>query len=190
MSDDQDDYGPPKPYRREVISPEQFDKLENAIKLGATPDIACLYAGVNVADFRKWLSMGRARRKGPHFDLALKIDKARGAAAVISLVQIEKAASKGDWRAAAWRLSKVFPEVYGDKASIRHEGPDGGPIRVDATVRTTVEVRHHVEHTIGLPPGALVEIGRAVAQALTQQSRMRLAADHEGIVDTETVPKP
>ena len=32
-----------------------------------------------------------------------------------------------------WLLSKLVPKKYGDRASVEHSGPDGGPIRVAAT---------------------------------------------------------
>lgn len=32
-----------------------------------------------------------------------------------------------------WVLSKVLPKVYGDKVSMEHTGPDGGPVHVAVT---------------------------------------------------------
>lgn len=109
--------------RRSKYTPETVKKLTDAIKLGATYELACGYAGISFETFRQW------RDRKPAFLDAIKA--AEGVAAVGWLAKIEKAASDGTWQAAAWKLERRYPEEYGRQGTQRIEnvGDGGGPMR-------------------------------------------------------------
>lgn len=159
---------------------EQRARMAEALKLGSPVEIACLYAGIDIKVMRFWLEQGALARSGAMFELARMVNKGMGESAVVNIKQIDKAARRGDWRAAAWNLGKLFPTIYGDKMQLHHAGPDGGPVQVQVEQRTTVEIRATVEVKLGLPPGALALVGRQVAMLLTQQMRAKMAAEASG----------
>lgn len=56
--------------------------------------------------------------------------RARALAEVRALTTIQSAALNGQWQAAGWFLERSFPEQWGRKERISHEGPNGGPVEV------------------------------------------------------------
>jgi len=116
--------------RRSKYTPETVDKLTQAIRLGATYRLACDYAGISDDTFARW----RERYAG--FAEAIKL--AEGEGALKSLAVIERAANgvKGEdgeyilaptWQAAAWKLERRYPEMYG-KQRMELTGANGGPV--------------------------------------------------------------
>lgn len=91
--------------RRTKYTPETVKRLTDAIKLGATYELACGYAGIRYETFRVW------QRTKPAFSAA--VEESAGAGAVQLLGKIRQSANDGDWRAAAWVLEHRHPEQYG-----------------------------------------------------------------------------
>lgn len=108
--------------RRTKYTPETVDKLTQAIRLGATYQLACNYAGIGVSTFHDWLNAK------PEFSQAIK--EAEGKAAVLWLGKIEQAASDGNWQAAAWKLERRYPDMYG-RNRVELTGANGGPVQVE-----------------------------------------------------------
>jgi hypothetical protein len=91
-----------------------IDKLEQAVSVGATYELAALYAGISPATFQRW----RARAKTAQDGTALarlrdRLLAAEGRAAITWLARIEQAATDGNWQAAAWKLERRYPEQFG-----------------------------------------------------------------------------
>ena len=104
--------------RRSKYTPETVDKLTQAIRLGATYQLACNYAGIGVSTFHDWLN------KKPEFLEA--ITQAEGDAAIKWLALVNKGAQDlPQW--AAWMLERRYPQDYGKRA-VEVSGPDGGAI--------------------------------------------------------------
>jgi transposase len=91
--------------RPSKYTPEVVKRVTDAIKLGATYELAAAYAGIAESTFYDW------QAKKPEFSEAVK--SAEGTAAVGWLARIEQAASAGNWTAAAWKLERRYPEMYG-----------------------------------------------------------------------------
>lgn len=86
-------------------TPETTAKIVQAIQMGATYELACQFASITYETFNQWM-------KGkPEFSEAIK--EAEGRAVVGWLAKIEKAANDGSWQAAAWKLERRYPKVYG-----------------------------------------------------------------------------
>lgn len=96
--------------RKTKYTPETIERLTQAIKLGASYDLACKYAGITFQTFNEW------RKEKAEFSERVK--EAEGMAAVGWLAKIEKAASNGAWQAAAWKLERRYPEEYGQRQRI------------------------------------------------------------------------
>lgn len=101
-------------------TPERVDKILKAIAVGATFGHACAYAGIDHDTFNNW------RKRYSEFSDAVK--EAEGKSVVGWLAKIEKAASDGNWTAAAWKLERRFPDDYGRREKIEHANPDGTPL--------------------------------------------------------------
>lgn len=84
---------------------ENLQKVVQAIKLGATYELAAGYAGMSYETFNEW------RKDDIEFSEAIK--QAEGQAAVLLLAKIEQAATDGNWQAAAWKLERRYPKMYG-----------------------------------------------------------------------------
>lgn len=85
-------------------TPECVERICEAIRLGATYDLAASYGGIVYNTFLDW------REKKPEFSQAIKDAEAAGA--VKWLRKIE-AAQDESWQAAAWKLERRYPQDYG-----------------------------------------------------------------------------
>lgn len=100
---------------RPVIAVEShIEKLEQAILIGATYELAALYAGISKRTFARWRAeMEDADEGTPLAKLRDRLQEAEGRAAFTWLTQIERVANEGNWQAAAWKLERRWPETYG-----------------------------------------------------------------------------
>lgn len=98
--------------RPSKYTPETVDKILKALAVGAPYTHACNYAGIGFDAFNEW------RAKYPEFSESIK--EAEGRAVTGWLAKIEKAASDGNWQAAAWKLERRYPQEFGrqDKVTI------------------------------------------------------------------------
>lgn len=104
--------------RKSKFTPETVDKLTQAIRLGATYQLACNYAGITYETFNQW------RKSKPEFSEA--ITQAEGDAAIKWLALVNKGAQDlPQW--AAWMLERRYPEMYG-KQRLELTGANGGPV--------------------------------------------------------------
>ena len=104
-------------------TPECVNKIVEAVKMGATYELAAGYAGVSEAQFYEW------KKRKPEFLEAIK--KAEGVAALVWLAKIEQAATAGEWQAAAWKLERRYPHAYGRNVTqMEVTGKDGGPVEI------------------------------------------------------------
>ncbi len=111
------------------LTPELQAEILRNIKTCAYRETACAAAGIDSKTLRNWLA--RAKRGGDtnaiYRRFAAALEEAEARAEVVDLVTIGKAA-RDDWRAAAWRLSRKYPDRWGERQRLEHSGPDGGPI--------------------------------------------------------------
>lgn len=108
-------------------TPEAREKLLQAIKLGATYELAAGYAGMSYTTLREWA------RDEP--ELVEEMKTAEGDGAALALARIDKAAKDGVWTAAAWKLERRYPHSYGKLAA-------GAPAQADEPVAVhTLESR-------------------------------------------------
>lgn len=111
------------------LTPEVAERICEAIRLGATYDLAAAHGGVDASTLRRWLADER-----PEFSAfcgALKAAEAAGV--VVSLHRIQAAAAGGAWQAAAWLLERRHPESYG-RRRLEMSGPEGAPVEMSARV--------------------------------------------------------
>lgn len=91
-----------------------IEKLVQAILIGATYELAAQFAGISYKTFQRWRQRAEHAADGtPLAHLRQRLSEAEGRAAIGWLAKIEKVASEGDWKAAAWKLERRYPEAYG-----------------------------------------------------------------------------
>jgi hypothetical protein len=101
------------------LTPERQAAICDAIRAGVRPEIAAVYNGVGARSYYRWMALGRAADAEPvyvEFVEAVEIALAEWEARDVLLIG---EAAKSDWRAAAWRLERRLPKVYGKRE--RHE---------------------------------------------------------------------
>lgn len=103
----------PGPKRR-ILQPTVEERLLNALKVGATHELACKHAGIAPSTFYAAMARGRAAMPGDEdfVEFAQRVNEAEAGAAVVSLATIRKA-SATQWQAAAWLLERRYPNAYG-----------------------------------------------------------------------------
>ena len=90
-------------------------RIYDALRIGATYEIAALYAGVSYDTLLRWRKKGESGEESAvdvvFCELCDTIKKAQADLAMSCLLKIERA-SDDDWKAAAWKLERLFPEYY------------------------------------------------------------------------------
>jgi len=96
------------------LTPEVQARIVQAISVGATYTHAASFGGVSYDAFNDWMRKGDGpRARDPYRQFCHAVKEAEGAAVVKWLARIEQAASDGTWQAAAWKLERRYPGVYG-----------------------------------------------------------------------------
>lgn len=133
------------------LTPELTVKICDMLRAGNYLETAAAYAGVDKATLHRWLKRGRQEiervetsggkgkiRKNEQLfvDFCNSVEKALSEGEVRDLIIISNAA-KSDWKAAAWKLERKFPDRWGRKvieANLHHTGKDEGPIQVEQKI--------------------------------------------------------
>lgn len=107
-------------------TPDAVDRICEAIRLGATYELAAGYGGVTYETFNTW------RQEKPEFSAQVKAAESVGA---IGWLQKIEAAADESWQAAAWKLERRFPGDYGRTVvDQKHSG------QVDLAITTAKQV--------------------------------------------------
>lgn len=105
------------------LTPATTERLVQAISVGATYEHACGFAGIDYDTFNRWMKQGAAARSGTFFEFYGTIKKAEAQAVVKWSALIDKAANDGEWQAAAWKLERRYPHIYGRRVQeTEHSG--------------------------------------------------------------------
>lgn len=115
------------------LTPDVEKVLLDSIALGCSDNAACQRAGIVQSTLYNWLTRG-AKGEEPFAEFARAYMRAKGDRVAALAGHIRKAATEGDWRAAAHLLACLEPEQYSEKR--RHEvtGAEGGPLTVQVQV--------------------------------------------------------
>ena len=100
------------------LTAEVQKRVVDAVEYGATYEFACLYGGIGYSTFREWMLHGESDEADgldtPFTEFLEAIKMAEGKAVVKWLLLIEAAADE-HWQAAAWKLERRYPAVFGRK---------------------------------------------------------------------------
>lgn len=113
------------------FTPETRQKIIHAISIGATYELASLYAGLDRHTVQRWLSKGEKETKGIYRDFCTAVKEAEGKGLVGCLLTIRKAGQK-QWQAAAWLLERRYPDIFGRNIKLEHSGGKE-PVKIQHT---------------------------------------------------------
>jgi hypothetical protein len=102
-----------------LLTEQLASDLVGLVRRGNFLQVACRACGVSPTMLHKWLKKGHNGEQ-PYRDLAEKLSAAQ-AEAEIELVDTLNAAASRDWKAAAWKLERKYPDRYGPRLEARIE---------------------------------------------------------------------
>jgi transposase len=137
------------------LTPERQRAIIDALRAGCYKATAAEYAGIGVSTLHRWLETGEADdesgRQSDYRDFWEAVKKADAEFQMRALLQIDQAARDGSWQAAAWRLERKYPQLWGRKQRVEEESAKA------ETQRTTVYLVPEEEQR--------VEVARILAEA-------------------------
>jgi hypothetical protein len=94
-------------------NPAIKEKLRAALVAGNTYEASCRLANIALSTFTRWMKQGRESKEGTlareFFD---HVELATAEAEHRNVMAIQKAATRGNWQAAAWWLERRRPKHY------------------------------------------------------------------------------
>jgi len=114
------------------LTAERQAAICDAIRAGVRPEVAAVYNGIGARSYYRWMQHGRAVDAEPIYaEFVDAVERALAEWEARDVLLIGEAA-KQDWHAAAWRLERRLPKVYGKRE--RHEiaNADEGSFRIAA----------------------------------------------------------
>lgn len=158
--------------RTTKLTPDSQKRIVDAIRLGATYELASLAGGIDSRNFRRWMERGRKSSGGPYFELAEAVNTASAAAAIGWLALIEKAAREEGgrhWTAAAWKLERRYPDMYGRVSRI-----DGN---FKQTTKTSMEQTANINVTSTMQPDEAEAVVRILQEIGALSGANQLGSD-------------
>ncbi len=112
------------------------------VNLGSSIELAANAAGISYATVRRWLAQGKKDEKADvesdFRSFRSAIQKAKGKRASRWLARIEEAA-KESWQAAAWKLERTHPDLFGRVIQrLEHAGVPGKPLQLQQQTETFI----------------------------------------------------
>lgn len=94
------------------LTPELTRDITSYISEGNPPTIAATLVGISPSTYFNWMSKGS--QKTPRFmEFSELIKRATAQSIANRVAHISRAAEGGHWRAAAWLLEKMEPDLFG-----------------------------------------------------------------------------
>ncbi len=118
-------------------TPEVIEALVEAIGWGATHEVACDAAGINLSTLNRWLQEGALQESGEHrrngcYALYAQLKKKRAEVLQEAITNIRNAAKEPrNWTASAWLAERLAPRSYGkptpEPIANEDDAPDDTP---------------------------------------------------------------
>lgn len=99
--------------RKCKLTDEPVRRILDVLATGGTHRTACRVAGISTSTFYSWLERGEREPSGPFPEFLDAVRQVEAQREVEALATISKAAGE-DWRAAAWYLSRRYPNRWGN----------------------------------------------------------------------------
>lgn len=100
---------------------ELIGYIAGLVRAGNLPDVAASMAGVTSRQLADWRRRGRRDltngEETLHADFEANLEAAQAEVEAEDIARI-RTAGAGDWRALAWRLSRLYPDRYGERKRV------------------------------------------------------------------------
>ncbi len=106
--------------RYKFLDESVWQRLNQAISVGAYIEDACIFAGISSRQFRRWRELAEQGIE-PYAERWEEINKSESQSIVRNLFNIQNASNNGTWQASAWLLERKYPEKYGRKETVNLE---------------------------------------------------------------------
>lgn len=106
--------------RYKFLDESVWQRLNQAISVGAYIEDACIFAGISSRQFRRWRELAEQGIE-PYAERWEEINKSESQSIVRNLFNIQNASNNGTWQASAWLLERKYPEKYGRKETVNVE---------------------------------------------------------------------
>ena len=103
--------------RETKLTPDVHRKIVTYLRAGAYLTHAVKAAGCSYDAVKSWIKRGNSSPDEPYASFAADVEQARAEVAVRAIGAISKAEAGGDWKAAAWKLERMFPKLYGVRST-------------------------------------------------------------------------
>ena len=103
--------------RYKFLDESVWQRLNQAISVGAYIEDACVFAGISSRQFRRWRELAEQGIE-PYAERWEEINKSESQSIVRNLFNIQNASNNGTWQASAWLLERKYPEKYGRKETV------------------------------------------------------------------------
>ena len=90
--------------RYKFLDESVWQRLNQAISVGAYIEDACVFAGISSRQFRRWRELAEQGVE-PYAEKWEEINKSESQAIVRNLFNIQNASNNGTWQASAWPVS-------------------------------------------------------------------------------------
>lgn len=114
--------------RPSKLTPEVQAELVKWIKAGNYIETAARLVGVSKRSVFTWLEKGDGQKRGRYAEFSRAVRGAMAEAEARLILLIDKSANT-DWKAAAWRLERQYPDRWGRQTKHEVTGAGGGPIQ-------------------------------------------------------------
>lgn len=148
--------------RRTKLTPTVQTRLCDLLRKGLPRKQAARIAGIGESTLLGWLAKGREQNTGRFRALLVAVEAAedelveQAVTAVTSL--LASADEKVRLNAAKFILSHRYPEEWSTRQEVRHQGADGGPVKIEGAVTVTPVITADVAAT--LSPEQLAAMAR------------------------------
>lgn len=115
--------------RKSLLTPDRERQILASIRAGAFDWVAARAAGVSVPTFYRWLSDERS----PYREFAEKVAEARAVARLSVEIEVRKK-NPEFWLSRGPGRERPGEPGWGEKTTIEHTGPGGGPVETKAVV--------------------------------------------------------
>ena len=119
----------PKHTTKLELEPELAARIITYIRAGSYLETAAAAGGVNKSTLHRWLQRG-SEGEEPFAKFCDQVEAALAEAELRDLARIDRAADS-NWQAAAWKLERRNPKMWGRREYTQVTGADGGPIKYE-----------------------------------------------------------
>lgn len=134
----------PGPGRDTKLTPERQARIVELLKLGTGRVRAARGAGIERTTLFRWLQEGESVSEGPKRDFFNAVQEAEDTYHEELVTEMRRIALQGESDSVRLQainriLERRYPEDWGARQEVRHQGPTGGAVQVEDVTKRPVD---------------------------------------------------